>query len=233
MCGRYALYADGEQLAWRFGLPVPHPVPPRYNIAPSQPLLALRYNPDTRQREWTHLIWGLVPHWAKDPTIGNRMINARAETLHEKPAFRDAYRYRRCIIPASGFYEWQKVGTAKHPYFVRARDDLPMGLAGLWATWHSPDGSELQTCTIITTDANAVVRPLHDRMAVILPPDAYAIWLDPNAPLSSLAPLLRPAPDDLLIAYPVSPRVNNPQNDDPSLIAPVDAPQQGALSLED
>ena len=95
MCGRYALYADGEQLAWRFGLPVPHPVPPRYNIAPSQPLLALRHNPDTRQREWTHLVWGLVPRWAKDPTIGNRMINARAETLQEKPAFRDAYRYRR------------------------------------------------------------------------------------------------------------------------------------------
>jgi putative SOS response-associated peptidase YedK len=119
MCGRYALYADGEQLAWRFGLPVPHPVPPRYNIAPSQPLLALRHNPDTRQREWTHLVWGLVPRWAKDPTIGNRMINARAETLHEKPAFRDAYRYRRCIIPANGFYEWQKAGAAKRPYFVR------------------------------------------------------------------------------------------------------------------
>jgi putative SOS response-associated peptidase YedK len=124
-----------------------------------------------------------------------------------------------------------EVGTAKRPYFVRARDDLPLGLAGLWATWHSPDGSELHTCTIITTDANATVRPLHDRMAVILPPDAYALWLDPDAPLSSLAQLLSPAPDDLLVAYPVSPRVNSPTNDDPSLIAPADAPQQGALEL--
>ena len=231
MCGRYALYADGEQLAWRFGLPVPHPVPPRYNIAPSQPLLALRHNLDTRQREWAYLVWGLVPHWAKDPTIGNRMINARAETLQEKPAFRDAYRYRRCIIPANGFYEWQQTGTQKRPYFVRARDDLPMGLAGLWAVWHGADGSELQTCTVITTDANETVRPLHNRMAVILLPDAYEAWLNPSASPQSLTPLLRPAPDDLLIAYPVSPRVNNPQNDDPSLIIPVDAPHQGALEL--
>ena len=231
MCGRYALNADGEQLAWRFGLPVPHPVPPRYNIAPSQPLLALRHNPDTRQREWAYLVWGLVPHWAKDPTIGNRMINARAETLQEKPAFRDAYRYRRCIIPANGFYEWQQTGTQKRPYFVRARDDLPMGLAGLWAVWHGADGSELQTCTVITTDANETVRPLHNRMAVILLPDAYEAWLNPSASPQSLTPLLRPAPDDLLIAYPVSPRVNNPQNDDPSLIIPVDAPHQGALEL--
>jgi putative SOS response-associated peptidase YedK len=231
MCGRYALYADGEQLAWRFGLPVPHPVPPRYNIAPSQPLLALRHNPDTRQREWAYLVWGLVPHWAKDPTIGNRMINARAETLQEKPAFRDAYRYRRCIIPANGFYEWQQTGTQKRPYFVRARDDLPMGLAGLWAVWHGADGSELQTCTVITTDANETVRPLHNRMAVILLPDAYEAWLNPSASPQSLTPLLRPAPDDLLIAYPVSPRVNNPQNDDPSLIIPVYAPHQGALEL--
>lgn len=231
MCGRYALYADGEQLAWRFGLPVPHPVPPRYNIAPSQPLLALRYNPDTRQREWTHLIWGLVPRWAKDPAIGNRMINARAETLREKPAFRDAYRYRRCIIPANGFYEWQKTGNAKRPYFVRARDNLPLGLAGLWESWHSADGGELQTCTIITTDANAVVRPLHERMAVILPPESYDAWLDPTASPESLAPLLRPVPDEWLIAYPVSPRVNSPQHDDPSLIAPADAPPQSVLDL--
>jgi Uncharacterized conserved protein len=123
------------------------------------------------------------------------------------------------------------VGEPKRPYFVRARDDLPMGLAGLWATWHSPDGSELQTCTIITTDANATVRPLHERMAVILPPDAYEAWLEPTASPQALAALLRPAPDDLLIAYPVGTRVNSPNNDDPSLIAPADAPQQSALEL--
>lgn len=221
MCGRYALYADGEQLAWRFGVPVPHPVAPRYNIAPSQPILALRHNPDTNTREWTHFVWGLVPAWAQDPSIGNRMINARAETLREKPAFRNAYRYRRCIVPVSGFYEWKKTGRTKQPYFVRAADNLPMGLAGLWEVWRSPDGSELHTCTIITTDANATIQPLHDRMAVVLPPDAYALWLSPDAKPSELDALLKPAPDDLLIAYPVSTRVNNPVNDDPSLIEPI------------
>lgn len=221
MCGRYALYADGEQLAWRFGVPVPHPIAPRYNIAPSQPVLALRYNHDTKTREWTHFVWGLVPAWAQDPSIGNRMINARAETLREKPAFRTAYRYRRCIVPVSGFYEWKKTGRAKQPYFVRAADNLPMGLAGLWEIWRSPDGSELHTCTIITTDANALIKPLHDRMAVVLPPDAYDLWLSPNAKPAELDALLKPAPDDWLIAYPVSTRVNNPNNDDPQLIEPV------------
>ncbi|MFN7017170.1 MAG: SOS response-associated peptidase, partial [Fimbriimonadales bacterium] len=183
MCGRYALYADGEQLAWRFGTPVPFPVAPRYNIAPSQPVLALRSHRDANTREWTHFAWGLVPHWARDPSIGNRMINARAETLREKPAVRNAYRYRRCIIPVSGFYEWKQVGRAKQPYFVRPADDLPIGLAGLWEVWHSPDGSALETCTIITTDANAVIQPLHDRMAVVLPPEAYEQWLNPDTPL--------------------------------------------------
>ncbi|MCS7273190.1 MAG: SOS response-associated peptidase [Fimbriimonadales bacterium] len=221
MCGRYALYANSEQLTRRFGVPVPHPIVPRYNIAPSQPILALRYNPDTNAREWTHLIWGLVPAWAQDPSIGNRMINARAETLREKPAFRNAYRYRRCIVPVSGFYEWKKVGRTKQPYFVRAADNLPMGLAGLWEVWHSPDGSELHTCTIITTDANATIQPLHNRMAVVLPPEAYALWLSPDAKPSELDALLKPAPNDLLIAYPVSTRVNNPANDDPSLIEPI------------
>lgn len=221
MCGRYALYADGEQLAWRFGVPVPHPIAPRYNIAPSQPVLALRYNHDTKTREWTHFVWGLVPAWAQDPSIGNRMINARAETLREKPAFRAAYRYRRCIVPVSGFYEWKKTGRTKQPYFVRAADNLPMGLAGLWEVWRSPDGSELHTCTIITTDANALIKPLHDRMAVVLPPDAYDLWLNPNTNPAELDALLKPPPEDWLVAYPVSTRVNNPANDDPQLIEPV------------
>lgn len=231
MCGRFALYADGEQLAWRFGTPVPFPVAPRYNIAPSQPVLALRSHRDANTREWTHFAWGLVPPWARDPSIGNRMINARAETLREKPAFRNAYRYRRCIIPVSGFYEWKQVGRAKQPYFVRPADDLPIGLAGLWEVWHSPDGGALETCTIITTDANAVIQPLHDRMAVVLPPEAYVQWLNPDTPLDALDALLQPAPDALLIAYPVSPRVNSPANDDPSLVAPLASDDEGALRL--
>jgi putative SOS response-associated peptidase YedK len=231
MCGRFALYADGEQLAWRFGTPVPHPIAPRYNIAPSQPVLALRYNREAKTREWTHFVWGLVPSWAQDVSIGNRMINARAESLREKPAFRNAYRYRRCIVPVSGFYEWKKVGRTKQPYFVRPADDQPIGLAGLWETWRSPDGSELETCTMITTDANATIQPLHSRMAVVLPPDAYEAWLNPDTPLDTLEALLRPAPDNLLIAYPVSPRVNSPTNDDPSLIARFDQANGGELRL--
>lgn len=231
MCGRFALYADGEQLAWRFGTPVPHPIAPRYNIAPSQPVLALRYNRDAKTREWTHFLWGLVPRWAQDVSMGNRMINARAESLREKPAFRNAYRYRRCIVPVSGFYEWKKVGRTKQPYFVRPADDQPMGLAGLWETWRSPDGSELETCTIITTDANAVIQPLHPRMAVVLSPDAYEAWLNPDTPLDALEALLRPAPDDWLIAYPVSPRVNSPANDDPSLVVPLEQADRDDMRL--
>lgn len=222
MCGRFALYARAEQLAQKFQVPLPFAIAPRYNIAPSQPLLVLRTNPDSGQPEWSHCRWGLVPRWADDPAIGNRMINARAESVAEKPAFRSAFRYRRCIVPANGFYEWQKRDRAKIPYFVRAKDDEPFGLAGLWEHWQGADGTELETCTIITTEANALIRPLHDRMAVILPEEAYSTWLDPTTRPKELQALLRPAPDDWLIAYPVSPRVNSPANDDPSLIEPVE-----------
>ncbi|GBC93160.1 Putative SOS response-associated peptidase YedK [bacterium HR15] len=222
MCGRFALYASAERLAGQFRLPLPFQIAPRYNIAPSQPVLALHVLRETNTREWTHFQWGLVPRWAQDPKIGQRMINARAETLAEKPAFRNALRYRRCIIPADGFYEWKKQGNTKQPYFVRHREGKLLALAGLWEHWQGADGSELQTCTIITTEPNAVVRPLHDRMAVILPEEAYDLWLDPamQQPDRLLA-LLRPAPDEALIAYPVSPRVNNPANDDPRLIEPI------------
>ncbi len=223
MCGRFALYTSAEKLAAQFKLPLPFAIAPRYNIAPSQPVLALHTLRERGEREWTHLQWGLVPAWADDPRIGNRMINARAETLAEKPAFRAALRYRRCIIPADGFYEWQSQGKTKQPYFVRHRAGKTLALAGLWEHWQGADGSELQTCTIITTEPNAVIRPLHNRMAVILPEEAYELWLDPNVQRpEQLLPLLRPAPDDMLIAYPVSPRVNNPASDDPSLIEPME-----------
>ncbi len=223
MCGRFALYASSERLAGQFRLPLPFAIAPRYNIAPSQPVLALRTLRETGEREWTHFQWGLVPRWAQDPKIGQRLINARVETLAEKPAFKHALRYRRCLIPADGFYEWKKVGNTKQPYFVRHREGKPLALAGLWELWQGADGSELQTCTIITTEPNATVRPLHDRMAVILPEQAYDLWLDPNLHQPErLLPLLRPAPDDALIAYPVSLRVNNPANDDPSLIEPIE-----------
>jgi len=155
------------------------------------------------------------------------MINARAETVAEKPAFRSALRYRRCIVPVNGFYEWNKEGRTKQPYFVRYCDHRPMGLAGLWEHWQGSDGTELLTCTIITTDANEFIRPLHSRMAVILPAEAYADWLDPATPISELLSFLKPAPSDGMIAYPVSARVNSVANDDPSLIVelPPSAPQ--------
>ncbi len=218
MCGRFALYASKEQLERKFQVPLPFPTAPRYNIAPTQPILLLRYDAERAQKEWAFCRWGLVPRWAEEPSIGSRMINARAETVAEKPAFRNAFRYRRCIIPANGFYEWQKRNGTKQPYFVRARNDEPFGLAGLWEHWQGADGSELETCTIITTDANALIRPLHDRMAVILPEESYEEWLDPATPAERLRLLLRPATDKWLTAYPVSPRVNSPANDDPTLI---------------
>jgi putative SOS response-associated peptidase YedK len=223
MCGRFALYSAAERLEGQFRLPLSFPIAPRYNIAPSQPVLAIRTVRETGTREWTHFQWGLVPAWAQDPKIGHRLINARAETLAEKPAFRNALRYRRCIIPADGFYEWRKQGNRKQPYFIRHRDGKLLALAGLWEYWQGADGSELQTCTIITTGANALIRPLHDRMPAILPDDAYERWLEPTvqrADTQQWLSLLRPAPDDALIAYPVSPRVNDPTYDDPQLIEP-------------
>jgi len=223
MCGRFALYSAAERLEGQFRLPLPFPIAPRYNIAPSQPVLAIRTVRETGTREWTHLQWGLVPAWAQDPKIGHRLINARAETLAEKPAFRNALRYRRCIIPADGFYEWRKQGNRKQPYFIRHREGKLLALAGLWEYWQGADGSELQTCTIITTDANALIRPLHDRMPAILPEDAYERWLEPTvqrADAQQWLSLLRPAPDDELIAYPVSLRVNDPTYDAPNLIEP-------------
>ncbi len=221
MCGRFALYADSETLARHFQCPLPFAVAPRYNVAPGQPILALKYNRDTRQHEWTHFQWGLVPAWASDPSIGNRMINARSETVAEKPAFRNALRYRRCIVPVNGFFEWKKEGRTKQPYFVRYQDHRPMGLAGLWEHWQGVDGTELLTCTIITTDANELIHPLHDRMAVILPPEAYSAWLDPETPVPELLPLLKPTLPEGMIAYPVSPRVSSVMNDDPSLVEPL------------
>ncbi len=224
MCGRFALFAKAEELERHFQVPLPFPIAPRYNIAPTQPLLALATAHDTPQPYWTHFQWGLVPRWAKDPSIGNKMINARAESLAEKPAFRVAFRYRQCIVPISGFYEWAKTGRLRQPYFVRSVKGEPLGVAGLWESWQSPDGSELTTCTLITTDANATMQPIHHRMPAILLPEEYTLWLAPDTPLATLAALLRPAPEGLLEAYPVSTRVNNPAHDDPSLVEPVVSP---------
>lgn len=193
---------------------------PRYNIAPTQPVAVVRLDREGRRREFTLMRWGLIPSWAKDIGIGNRLINARAETLTEKPAFRTAFRRRRCLIPADGFYEWQKQATRKQPYFIGLPDRRPFAFAGLWEHWEGADGSVLDSCTIITTAANERVRVLHDRMPVILERADFADWLNPSTTLDRLLHLLRPYPFEMLL-YPVSTLVNAPENDRPECIVPL------------
>ncbi len=224
VCGRFAQAASPEAIAELFDLPasaVP-PYSPRYNLAPTQPALVLRRHPHTGQKELTFLVWGLIPSWAKDPSIGNKLINARAETLADKPAFRAAFRRRRCLVPADGFYEWKKTGAGKQPYFIARKDGRPMALAGLWEHWESPDGSVIESFTLITTEPNDLVRKLHNRMPAILTKDAFDMWLDPHADLNALRELLlTPYPAALLKAWPVSARVNSPVHDDSGLIEPL------------
>ena len=224
MCGRFAQASPPEAIAQLFDLPlsaVP-PYQPRYNLAPTQPALVLRLRPRTQEKQLTFLLWGLIPSWAKDPSIGQRLINARAETLAEKPAFRAAFRRRRCLVPADGFYEWKQTGNGKQPYFITRKDGKPLALAGLWERWQSPDGSVLETFTLITTQPNDLVARIHHRMPAILPQDSFDLWLNPLTDLETVSDLLRtPYPAALLQAYPVSPRVNNPAHDDPDLIEPL------------
>lgn len=221
MCGRFtlALPTDDLQLALPW-LDVPADMPPRYNIAPSQPVAVV---PNNNLRQIEFFRWGLIPSWAKDHKIGYRMINARAETLAQKPSFRAAYRRRRCLVLADGFYEWQGAkGTAKTPHHIRLESGAPFALAGLWETWHSPDGSVIPSCTIITTQPNTLVAPIHNRMPVILPPEAYEEWLASGERTpAELQPLLVPFPAELMVAHPISRLVNNPKNDQPECILPL------------
>ena len=224
MCGRFAQASEPDAIAELFHLPV-EAVPifqPRYNLAPTQPALVLRRHPHTGEKELTFLTWGLIPSWAKDPSIGNKLINARAETLAEKPAFRAAFRRRRCLVPADGFYEWKKVGKEKQPYFIARKDGKPLAIAGLWEHWEAPDGSVIESFTLITTEPNPLVKRLHDRMPAILPEEAFDIWLDPAADLATLQELLlTPYPAEWLDAWPVSKLVNSPAYDDASLVEPL------------
>ncbi len=219
MCGRFTLHFPAELLAEIFGLPEMPGLVPRYNIAPTQASAVVRSSGKVRGLDM--LRWGLVPSWAKDISAGRRMINARSESLLDKPAFRNAVRFRRCIVPASGFYEWKPEGSRKIPYYIRLSDASPMGFAGIWEVWKTPEGSFLETFAILTTPANPLIAPIHDRMPVILHPDAYGLWLDQDVrdprQLQSLYP---PYPADLLTLYPVSTRVNSPRDDDPACIAP-------------
>jgi putative SOS response-associated peptidase YedK len=210
-------------VAEHFGLLDVEPLQPRFNIAPTQAVAAVRRVPESSEpaRQLVLLRWGLVPSWAKDPKIGNSLINARAESVAAKPAFRTAFRRRRCLVVADGFYEWQRTGTKKQPYFIRLADDRPFAFAGLWEFWEGPDHSALESCTLITTSANELMAPIHDRMPVILSPDDYDRWLDPAIQKpDQLQPLLRPYPSGEMLAYPVSTHVNNPRNEDAECIAP-------------
>jgi putative SOS response-associated peptidase YedK len=225
MCGRFTLRAPASVVAEQFSVFEVQPWKARYNIAPSQPVAAVRLAPGGAKagpgRELAWLRWGLIPGWADDPKIGNRLINARAETAARLPAFRAAFRQRRCLIVADGFYEWQRAGKRKVPHLIRMRDDRPFGFAGLWEAWEGPDHSAVQSCTVLTTEANELVRPIHDRMPVIVAPQDYERWLDTAAGgLEGLAPLLRPYPSQQMTAFAVSPLVNSPANDEPGCVEP-------------
>jgi len=222
MCGRFSLIAPGEAVAELFQLPETPTLAPRYNIAPTQPVAAVRTSRDSGRRELTHFHWGLIPRWAKDPTIGSRMINARSETAAEKPSFRSAIKYRRCLVPADGFYEWQKLNGAKQPVRIQTTTGGLFAIAGLWEQWSSPDGSEIESCTLLTTTPNDLLAQVHNRMPVIIAPEDFDLWLDPAAQhAGEIQHLLKPYPADEMTFYPVSTHVNNPRNDDPLCIEPL------------
>jgi putative SOS response-associated peptidase YedK len=219
MCGRYALTSPLAVIAERFHLLWMPAIAPHYNIAPSQTIPVVR---NTEQgRELALLKWGLIPSWSKDASIGMKLINARGESLGDKPAFRNAYRHRHCLVPADAFYEWKPVAGRKQPYCIRMRDQALFGMAGLWEHWMAPDGQVVESCTIVTVDANAMVAELHDRMPLILAPADYDAWLGAS---TKEAALPRAVPAEEMVAYPVSPLVSNAKNDVPACLIPIDTP---------
>jgi putative SOS response-associated peptidase YedK len=221
MCGRFTLTVNPGEVQESFSAySFPQSFAPRFNIAPTQPVLAI---PNDDRNTADFFVWGLIPMWAKDPSIGNRMINARGETLEEKPAFRGSLKYKRCLILADGFYEWKGAPgkKGKIPFFIHMKDRKPFAFAGLWDSWTSPDGSLVKSCTIITTEPNELTGLIHNRMPVILHPRDYAKWLDPSPQTpEQLKPLIKPFPADRMDAYPVSTMVNTPANDTPQLVVP-------------
>jgi putative SOS response-associated peptidase YedK len=227
MCGRFSSSTQLSFLLERFRAE-PSGVEdhqPSWNVAPASDILVVVAG-DDGARQLRELRWGLVPRWSKDPKTGNRMINMRAETVREKPTWQRTLARKRCIIPIDGFYEWQDQGKGrrKQPFYIVARDEQPLALAGLWATWRDPDGDdELWTCTILTTTANKLMASVHHRMPVILAPESWDAWLDPdNHDVEQLAALLRPAPEELLALWPVDPAVGNTRNNRPELLHPLE-----------
>ena len=223
MCGRVSSTSPAVNIAEFFmALTLSDTLAPRYNITPSQPMLVVRDDRDRNKRTLSYVLWGLIPSWAKDPNIASKLSNARAETIHEKPSFRNAYRYRRCIIPIDGFYEWKRSGKTKQPWYFKYEDDAILAFAGLWEHWMGPNGEEMESCTIITCAANDTMSPIHHRMPVILRKEDFDLWLDPSVyDQKLLSQLLVPSQDPRLTCYPVSTYVNYSANDGPQCLEPL------------
>ena len=198
--------------------------PPRYNVAPTQPIPIVRMAEGRRQ--FALVRWGLIPPWVKDPRAFSLLINARGESVNEKPAFRNAMKRRRCLVPADGFYEWKRAGDRKQPYFVRLKSGAPMVFAGLWESWLGPNGEEMETAAIVTTAASRSIAHIHDRMPVVVPPEAFDFWLDPGVDAQSATAVIAPAPDAALECYEVSSAVNRTANDSPKLLEPLREPER-------
>src|SRR5215470_7954364 len=220
MCGRYAITSAPEAIRALFRYLEEPVFPPRYNVAPTQPVPIVRI--DAGARHFALVRWGLIPSWVKDPLNFTVLINARGETINAKPAFRNAMQRRRCLLPADGFYEWRADGARKRPYFIRPRSGGPIAFAGLWETWSGPNGEEIETACIVTTTANRVLAPIHDRMPVVIAPEAFDLWLDSaRVDAATAAALIVPAPDNLFETYEISTAVNGTVNDSAALIEPV------------
>jgi putative SOS response-associated peptidase YedK len=230
MCGRYSITTAPEAMRQLFGYPEQPNFPPRYNIAPTQPVPIVRL--DRGKRQFALLRWGLIPSWVKDPRKFALLHVARAESVNEKPAFRNAMKRRRCLVPADGFYEWTEHGERKRPFFIRRKSGGPIAFAGLWETWEGPNGEELESVAIITTPANRMLGVIAERMPAILPPDAFDLWLDcTSVDAQTAAAFIVPAPETLLEAFPVSTAVNRTANDGPDLIEPVSAQEASAAPV--
>lgn len=224
MCGRYTSTHSLDEIVRQFLIQDVRPevaegYRPSYNVAPSQTVLVIGLRQGLRAAAMHR--WGLIPRWAKDASMSAKMINARAETVHERPAYRLPFRQRRCLIPADSLYEWKQEGRTKHPYRFLMQAESLFAFAGLWEEWRAPNGTMVRTCTIVTTEPNELIEPVHNRMPVILPPEEYETWLDPKAEVEELLSLLKPYPAEKMKSYPVSTRVNSPANNDPELILPV------------
>jgi putative SOS response-associated peptidase YedK len=232
VCNRYRLTHSKQYLTERFEAEDEIDDHPRYNIAPTQQVLIVRKEHGEKTRHFTTMRWGLIPSWAKDMSIGNRTLNARSETVTKTPAFRDSILKKRCLIPADGFYEWQKMGSVKQPFCFEVREGEVFALAGLWDEWTCPEGEIIESCTILTTGPNSLVADLHDRMPVIVPPEKYGLWLDPDVTdFAVIRDILKPYDAHLMRRYPVSRKLNNSKNDDADSAVPItlDTPTQSKL----